>query len=205
MLYDKDIREGLFDFMDELYPINRVIEEKQTGKARADAVLVTPENIYGIEIKSDADTYTRLAKQVKYYNLYYDYNYVVVGTTHATHIAEHVSDWWGIVTVDEIDGKPDFYLLRKPQKNPKMKWKRKLSMLWRPELAHIQEINKMFAYKQKSKDFVIEKILKKVPEEMLQQQICNELMERDYTTISDVIAEYRKSNTKTKKTAKRKK
>lgn len=33
-----------------------------------------PENIYGIEIKSDADTYTRLAKQVKYYNLYIKIN-----------------------------------------------------------------------------------------------------------------------------------
>lgn len=30
--------------------------------------MVTPEAIYGVEIKSDADTYTRLKRQVRDYN-----------------------------------------------------------------------------------------------------------------------------------------
>lgn len=191
MLYDKDIREPLFDFFDEIYITNRIIEEKQMGRSRADAVLVTPEAVFGIEIKSDADTYTRLKRQVRDYNLFYDYNYVVVGTSHAYHIQEHVPKWWGIITVEMENGKPDFYILRKPDKNPKVKWKRKLSMLWRPELAHIQEINHMPKYKQKSKDFVIEKIIEKIPEEILQFQVCEELMQRDYNEIGKIIQEYK--------------
>lgn len=90
MLYDKDIREPLFDFLDDIYLTNRIIEEKQMGRSRADIVMVTPLAIYGIEIKSDADTYARLKRQVRDYDNFYDYNYVVDGTSHAYHIQEHV-------------------------------------------------------------------------------------------------------------------
>ena len=155
MLYDKDIREYLFDFLDDTFGKNRIIEEKQMGKSRADVVMITPEAIYGIEIKSDADTYARLSRQVKDYNLFYDYNIVAVGTKHAMHIEEHVPEWWGIITVEMEEERPDFYMLRKPKVNPKMKWKRKLSLLWRPELAVLQQWNRLPKYKQKSKDFVI--------------------------------------------------
>ena len=119
MLYDKDIREPLFDFLDDIYPINRIIEEKQMGRSRADVVMVTKEAVYGIEIKSDADTYARLKRQVKDYNLFYDYNYIVVGTRHAHHIKEHVPKWWGIITVEIENGKVDFYMLKKPDGNLK--------------------------------------------------------------------------------------
>lgn len=194
MLYDKDIREPLFDFLEEIYGVNCIIEEKQMGRSRADVVMVTPEAVYGIEIKSDADTYARLKRQVRDYNWFYDYNYIVVGTSHAYHVQEHVPKWWGIITVEIENGKPDFYVLKQPEKNPKLKWERKLSMLWRPELAHIQEINGMPKYKQKSKDFVIEKIIEKIPEEILQFQVCEELMQRDYNEIAQTIAEYKKEN-----------
>lgn len=191
MLKDKDIRESLFDYLEDKYGKVRIIEEKTMGKSRADVVMVTQGALYGIEIKSDADTYTRLARQVKDYNKYYDFNYVVVGTSHGAHVKEHVPDFWGIITVEEVDGKPDFYELRRPGNNPKMKWKHKMSIMWRPELAHIQELNGMPKYKERSKDFVVDKILLKVPEDILRIQMCNELFERDYTKIGDTIKTYK--------------
>lgn len=63
--HDRHIREPLFDYLEDRYGKIRIIEEKRTGRARADVVMVTPDPIYGIEIKSDNDTYTRLARQVK--------------------------------------------------------------------------------------------------------------------------------------------
>jgi hypothetical protein len=98
-LYDKDIREPLFDFLEEQYGKVRILEEKNIGRVRADVVMITEEALYGIEIKSDADTYTRLKKQVKNYDMYYDRNIIVVGTSHAAHVSEHVPDWWGIITL----------------------------------------------------------------------------------------------------------
>lgn len=204
MLKDKDIREGLFNFLEDEYGKIRIFEEKIMGRSRADVVMVTTDSIFGIEIKSDADTYVRLKRQVKDYNRFYDMNYVVVGTSHAAHIEEHVPDFWGIITVEEVDNKADFYILRRPKINPMLDLELKLSMMWRPELAHIQEINQMPRYKERSKAFVIGKILESIPLEVLNVQLCNELFERDYDTIGEVIKEYRKANGRgAKKTGKR--
>ena len=195
MLKDKDIREPLFDFFDEKFGKVRIIEEKQIAKSRADVMLVLEETLVGVEIKSDADTYTRLARQIKDYNKFFDYNYVVVGSSHSKHIDEHIREYWGIKVATEDEGDIKFQILREPginksaQKTYKMK--RKLSILWRPELARIQEINNMPKYKQKSKDFVITKIMEKVPWELLHKQISEELFQRDYNTIGDVIQEWK--------------
>ena len=129
MLKDKDIREPLFDFLEEQYGKTRIIEEKTMGKSRADVVMVLEEELVGIEIKSDADTYARLSRQVKDYDRFFDRNYVVAGSKHAHHVGEHVPEWWGIITVEEVDGVCDFYVLRKAEKNPKQKMIHKIKLL----------------------------------------------------------------------------
>lgn len=209
MIYDKDIREPLFDLLEEKYGKSRIFEEKNIGASRADAVMVTENALYGIEIKSDADTYARLERQVRDYDLYYDYNYVVVGSSHGHHIAEHVPTHWGIITVEAVDGdgdilegessnksssKLDFYTMREPKVNPNMDWHRKIEILWRMELAHIQELNGLYAYKSKSKAYVANYIVEAVDVEVLSKQFCDELFERDYDTIAERINEYRQAN-----------
>ena len=193
MLYDKDIREPLFDFLEERYGKSRIIEEKQIGRSRADAILVRPLDLSGIEIKSDADTYSRLERQIKDYDWYFDYNYVAAGSRHGAHIAEHVPPWWGIITIEQEETEVDFYMLREASINPNRCLRAKLSLLWRPELAHIQEINQMPKYREKSKAFVIDKIMSKVPGHLLHEQISQELFERDYTTIEETIRQYKRS------------
>jgi hypothetical protein len=94
-------------------------------------------------------------------------------------------------------------MYREMQANAKVNLKKQLSLLWRPELAHIQSLNGMakythrasrdawpaggrtfrtLKYKEKSKKFVIEKIEEKVP---------MELFERDYNLIAEQIQEFR--------------
>ncbi|MBQ9608470.1 MAG: sce7726 family protein [Lachnospiraceae bacterium] len=202
VLKDADIREPLFDFLEESYGKVRIIEEKTMGSSRADVVMVTEDALYGLEIKSDADSYTRLEGQVKDYDKYYDYNIAVVGTSHAMHIREHVPSYWGVITVEYVDNEFDFYILRKPERNPKLSPERKLQILWRPELAHIQELNLMPKYKDKSKDYVIKKIIErtKLPDDRkgridiskLNIQISEVLFERDYNTVEETLKEYRK-------------
>ena len=198
MLKDQDIREPLFDFFDEKFGKVRIIEEKQIAKSRADVMLVLEEKLIGVEIKSDADTYARLARQVKDYNKFFDYNYVVVGSSHSKHIEEHVPEYWGIIEAISKEESVEFNVLREPEINKRAqrtyKMKRKLSILWRPELSHIQEINGMPKYKQRSNDFVITKIMEKVPWDLLHRQISEELFQRDYNTISEAIKEWRSSN-----------
>ena len=105
MLRDKDIREPLFDFLEEMCGKIRILEEKQIGKSRADIVMVLP------------------------------------------------------------------------------------------ELAHIQELNEMPKYKEKSKQFVIDKIAEKIPGDILSKQISDTLFERDYNEIEHVIQEFKKTRT----------
>ena len=208
MVYDRDIREPLFCFLEREYGKCRILEEKNTGSSRADVVMVTEHALYGIEIKSDADSYTRLAGQVRDYDRFYDRNIVVVGTRHAMHIEEHVPAHWGIITAEPPEDKAggleemDLYYLRRPKDNPKVSWKNKLSLLWRPELAKIQERHGMHKYKDRSKDYVIERITALIPdrigEENLQAEICEILLERDYTKVTETLAEYRKSETQKK-------
>ena len=205
MLYDKDIREPLFEYLENTFGKVRLLEEQVMGKSRADVVMVVPNALYGSEIKSDADTYARLERQVKDYNLYYDYNMIVVGASHGAHVEEHVPRWWGIITVEQEEDHTDFYLLRQPEKNPRMDPNRKIEILWRPELAHIQELNGMHAYKQKSKRFVADKIVETVPGETLSLQISEELFQRDYTKIWDTIQTFRKENGQKPRRRKRRK
>ena len=193
MLYDKDIREPLFEFLEEQYGRIRILEEKQMGRSRADLVMVLPGAVAGVEIKSDADTYARLSRQVKDYNQFFDYNLIAVGSSHAHHIKEHVPDWWGIITVEPDEkGLADFYILRKADVNPKVIDRRKITILWRTELNRLLAGNQLPGYRQKSKLFVQEKLIEKVPGEVLWPQACEELFERDYNTIEQEIREYRK-------------
>lgn len=194
VLHDRDIREPLFDFLEEHYGKTRFLEEIQMGNSRADIVMVTPDAVCGIEIKSDADTYARLGRQIPDYDLYFDCNIAVVGTSHAQHIKEHVPEWWGIITVELDGGKFDFYYLRKPAANPKMLWDKKIGLLWRPELVHILELNNMPAYKEKSKKFVAGKIVERVSKDILSAQMSEELFQRDYTMIAEEIKNFRIEN-----------
>ena len=191
MLYDKDIREPLFDYLEERYGKARMIEEKQMGRSRAAIVMVLQGELAGIEIKSDADTYARLKRQVKDYDRFFDRNYVVAGSTHAMHIGEHVPEYWGIISVEQMEEGVDFYMIREAARNPKMELELKLRILWRPELAHIQAICGMAKYGGKSKEFVRNKIAEGVPAEIVNELISEELFERDYTEIEGRIQEFR--------------
>lgn len=213
MIHDRDIREPLFDFLEETYGKCRIFEEKVIGSARADVMMVVPGEIWGIEIKSDADSYTRLFDQVREYDMFFDRNIVAVGSSHAIHVREHVPDYWGIISIEETDDEMkeksgadglDFYILRKAEKNPNMDMSHKMSLLWRPELAEIQERHGMPALKNLSKAAVRDRIIRDIDREELENDISFELFERDYSEIQDKINEYRTANGKKKRRRRKK-
>lgn len=181
LLYDEDIREPLFDYLEERFGKIRVFEEKTIGKSRADMIMLTEDSMIGIEIKSDVDTYERLKGQVKNYNKYCDRNYIAVGKSHEKHVEEHVPFSWGIFIISEEDGNILIEEKRSAAENPKVKKEYQITILWRPELQRILERNHLPKYKQKSKKFVQQKLLEKLEWTQLKMQMCEELFERDYT------------------------
>lgn len=180
---DKDIREPLFDYIDSKYDKVRIFEELAIRNSIADVVVVLDDKLIGIEIKSDADTYVRLATQVKDYNHFFDYNYIAVGKSHAKQVHKHVPAHWGILCVYDEDGRVKVDEQRQPTLTPRLKVSYQIKLLWRLELNNILENNQLPKYKQKSKRFVQLKLLEKLPPEKLKKDMCYELFERDYTLL----------------------
>lgn len=185
-LYDKDIREPLFDYLEERFGKTRMFEEKIIGKSRADIIMLTQEHILGFEIKSDVDTYVRLKKQIRNYDKYCDCNYVVVGSSHEKHVEEHIPKYWGIFVISVEKGQVSIVEKREADENPKRKKELQITMLWRPELQCILKKNGLPVYKQKSKKFVQQKLMEKVAWEQLKLQLCEEMFERDYTLLENM-------------------
>ena len=180
-LLDKDIREPLFAYFDLKYGKVRFFEEKTIGRSRADVMMVTDDAITGLEIKSDADTYTRLKRQIRDYDKYFDYNYVVIGKSHLKHIEEHIPKYWGVISCFEKDGEVCFEEVKKASRNPKRRIECKMSFLWYPELARIRDECLKYKYAEFGKSRLRAKIIEKIGEDRLDQLVSRELFNRDYT------------------------
>ena len=196
-MLDKEIREPVFDFLEEFYGKIRIFEEKITGLSRTDALGVIDGQLIGFEIKSDHDTYARLQRQTADYDELCDVNYLVIGRSHRKQADQHIPKHWGIICVYEentCDNKKIVVEIDQiPGVNPNVKLARQLDLLWRPELALLQEWNGMPKYKWQSKAFVREKILERIPEETLKHQITGLLFERDYEELLAQIREVQKT------------
>ena len=182
-LLDKDIREPLFMYLEIKLGKVRFFEEKDIGRARADVMMVIDNAVCGLEIKSDADSYARLKRQVKYYDKYFDYNYVVVGKSHLKHIEEHIPKYWGIISCFEDEEDIHFEEVREAQKNSKRDMNLKMSFLWMRELVTIKDECLKFKYKNLSKPKLRAKLIEKIDEDKLDLLVSRELFNRDYTTL----------------------
>ncbi len=180
-LFDEDIRILLFDYLDLRYPKVRTFEEKIIGHSRSDVVALLPYALVGIEIKSDADTYTRLVTQVRDYDKYFDINYIVIGGKHLKHAHEHIPAHWGILYVDQTEEEPIIKEVRAALPNPKIKLKTQFVFMWKSELFELLRQNKLPAYRGKSRKFIVDALLNRVTHSKLKAQMCDLLFERDYS------------------------
>ena len=175
-MLDKDIREPLFDYLDERYGKVRTIEEKTILKSRADVLAIIEGKILGFEIKSDSDTYTRLKRQIKDYEKFCDLCYVVVGESHKQ-VASHVPNYWGIIVVNSENVIVD----RDAQQCPKVNIYNQLDLLWRNELLNIQMkegLPKLGNYRRRD---IYKRLIDTCGEPTVKSDMTQQLFERDYT------------------------
>ena len=180
---DYEIREAICYYIEYTHPEKyRIIDELVIGEARADIVVVTDE-LTGYEIKSDADSYTRLPGQIKEYDRYFQRNYLVVGVNHKMTASKHIPPYWGILCVSESEKGVQVETIREAEQNPKYSQKSQLSLLWRKELKNILKTNNLPKCTGKTKAYMRKYILERVPKDTLQRQICEEFFERDWTLL----------------------
>jgi len=168
--------------MDSIYCDKfRIIDELVIGKARADIVIVK-DSLTGYEIKSDTDTYKRLPGQIKEYDIYFQKNYLAVGAVNIKTAANHIPPYWGIMYFSETEnGVLHTEIVRKAEPSPKFNLKKQLSLLWRKELNAILKTNNLAKCYGKNKAYITNYLIGRVPKNILQKQICDELLERDWT------------------------
>ena len=193
-MLDQEMREPLFDYLDENFGKIRIIEEKTIRGSRADVLGVLDGYFVGFEIKSDQDTYERLKTQVQDYDRFCDFCYIVVGASHRKHVAEHVPDHWGIIVISEEGVEMD----RGADDNPKATLEDQITLLWKRELSQLLQMNDCPKYADKSRKFICEKLLQRVEHSKLKRQMTELLFERDYTVFDDqpTIAEKKKRRKK---------
>lgn len=180
-LYDGDIRPVLFDTYEMGNARLRFFEEFCIGKSRADAVMISDE-ITGFEIKSDKDSLDRLEKQVKNYNRFCDKAYLVVGTKFLEKAEEEIPAFWGIYYVyADNEGTIRIEMIREAAQNPRIRIKTQMKLLWRNELINIVRKYKMGGVSTRNKRQLAELILEKLPKELARREMCEQLLERDYT------------------------
>lgn len=153
----------------------RIYQEKSIGDAVCDLMTVT-DCLTGYEIKSDLDNYQRLGHQIRAYDLFFEQNYIVVGGRHLNSAARRVPDHWGIITIQSAQ-----VVIHRAARTGKPDCARQLSALWTIELTNLLTKAGLPLYTYKSKQYIIEQIVKKLDRVEIRRHIVYELMHRDYT------------------------
>ncbi|MEE3398527.1 MAG: sce7726 family protein [Eubacterium sp.] len=196
-MLDKDMREPLFEYLEDRYGKVRIIEEKVIKKSRADVLAIVEGGVIGLEIKSDNDTYVRLARQVKDYDRFCDKCYVVVGESHI-HVAEHIPDYWGIIVISQ----ENVIVERDAETCPKVSITNQLGILWRSELLNIQLKEGLPKLASTRRADIYKRLIDTAGEPTIKADICEQLFERDYTIFDNKKPEEDSTKT-TKRSTKR--
>jgi hypothetical protein len=102
------------------------------GAARVDIAVING-HIRGIELKADADTLTRLPRQIDAYGQVVDRASLVTTDRHIDGALMVLPPWWGIVTAGATASGVQFRRLRPERANPDVDTAALLALLWRSE------------------------------------------------------------------------
>lgn len=183
-LKDGQMRSILFEHYETSGKRLRFFEEFRFGrKTRADALLVTEEEMIGFEFKSDKDNLSRLEHQIHDYERYCDRNYIVTGLKYREKALTEIPSHWGAYCVYLDDANQlQLTCLRTAQPNKKrMRLHNQLRLLWRSELIPIIRKYNLGGVTNKNKLTLVRTLEHQLPAETQRQELLDALIERDYT------------------------
>lgn len=183
-LKDEQMRSILFEYYESKGKRLRFFEEFCFGrKTRADALLVTEQEMVGFEFKSDKDTFQRLEHQIHDYERFCDRSYLVTGQKYREKAPLEIPEHWGLYCI-YLDDEEVLQLecIRKAQPNQKrMRLHNQLRLLWRSELIPLIRKYKLGGVSAKNKLELVRTLEHNLEKELLHQELLETLIERDYT------------------------
>lgn len=99
-------------------------------QARADVAIIAGDDLHLVEVKSDADTLTRLVGQEETYSLVADACSLVTGPRHFEKASAKVPPWWGLYRAE--NGQVTC-IRRSAPWNPERNYTRVAELLWQQE------------------------------------------------------------------------
>lgn len=103
--------------------------------ARADFVTIG-KTLSGYEIKSDRDSLTRLADQIKYYDQVFELSSIVAAERHIKSVRQILPAHWGVIRISN-SASQQFETLQEPTLSPNLCGTSILELLWTDELLSI--------------------------------------------------------------------
>lgn len=103
------------------------------GRVRTDLLLLGPDVLHGLELKSERDNLARLPAQVRAYSAALDFCTLAVDERHLEQAHAILPNWWGLLVATR---RQRLHLLpvRAPEPNPDVEPLSCARLLWRPEV-----------------------------------------------------------------------
>jgi hypothetical protein len=142
LLRDTDIRmaaKALLLAHAQSFPDTRIVEEfgLSHGAARVDIAVING-HIRGIEIKAEADTLSRLPRQVSAYGRVVDLATLIAAERHIEAAAALLPNWWGIIEARKTrKDRVAFRRLRNERVNRGLDPMSLAQLLWHAEVAQL--------------------------------------------------------------------
>jgi hypothetical protein len=183
-LLDQHIREALKKSLRDQDSSAAIIDELPLlrGRGRADLAFVNGE-MWGFEIKSEADSLVRLGVQADNYESVFEFNTIVAAKKHLRLARKRIPQNWGIIEARQVDGETKLHPRRQPQRNNKLNNSALARILWKNECVKI--LRKMGV--EVRSQMPVAKIWSLI-EELNTRQLCNEVREalkRRYATVAE--------------------
>jgi hypothetical protein len=145
------------------------------GEVRADLVLI--EQMHCFEIKSEADSLTRLIGQGSRYARVFDHVTLVMAERHVTKAMELLPPWWGAMVLNPTTG--TFLQLRSARLNVRQSADSLASVLTKEEaLAILEDSGQMRGWRSKSLYIIQRHIADTMPLEHIKRHIRDALLHR---------------------------
>lgn len=183
-LLDQNIREALKKSLRDQDSSAAIIDELPLlrGRGRADLAFVNGE-MWGFEIKSEADSLVRLGVQADNYESVFEFNTIVAAKKHLRLARKRIPQNWGIIEARQVDGETKLHPRRQPQRNNKLNNSALARILWKNECVKI--LRKMGV--EVRSQMPVAKIWSLI-EELNTRQLCDEVREalkRRYAKVAE--------------------
>lgn len=150
----------------------------EEGRRRIDVALLD-DSLSGWEIKSDADTLTRLAGQADAYARVFDFVSIVTTERYREKAIARLPEWWGVIVASPGTDSASVELVREPSSNDSVVALSLVQLLWRDEaMAILRDLNAARGLSGKARWYVWNRLVDTVPLDQLKVLVRQRVKER---------------------------